>query len=147
MERFALEPPFRIDVFDRSKRLIPTGTTELEPGTVARFRSGGCFIRRRDARQIRDGQRSLIGLTRHSDHHAQASRPYQDLRYYVESPTMPLGYCGTMLLAIMHNDRYQAHAKEELRRLGLGPYRNGGIAGSDAPSPPATADAPTANAM
>ena len=39
VERFALEPPFRIDVFDRSRRLVPLGTTELEPGTVARFRS------------------------------------------------------------------------------------------------------------
>lgn len=69
--------------------------------------------------------RTLVGLSRHADHHAQASRPYQKLRYFAESPKMPLGYYGTILLAMFRNDRYQELATAELRRLGLGPFRSG----------------------
>jgi alkane 1-monooxygenase len=68
--------------------------------------------------------RTLVGLSRHADHHAQASRPYQQLRHFDESPKMPLGYYGTILMAMMLNDRYQAYAKAELRRRGLGPFRD-----------------------
>jgi alkane 1-monooxygenase len=67
--------------------------------------------------------RTLVGLSRHADHHAQASRPYQQLRHFDESPKMPLGYYGTILMALVLNQRYQDYAKEELRRRGLGPYR------------------------
>jgi alkane 1-monooxygenase len=67
--------------------------------------------------------RTLVGLSRHADHHAQASRPYQTLRYFEESPKMPLGYYGTILLAMFRNEEYQNRAKAELQRLGLGPYR------------------------
>jgi len=67
--------------------------------------------------------RTLVGLSRHADHHAQASRPYQQLRHFDESPKMPLGYYGTILMALVLNQRYQEYAKEELRRRGLGPYR------------------------
>ena len=37
VERFTLEPPFRIDVFDRSKRLAAAPPATLLPGMVARF--------------------------------------------------------------------------------------------------------------
>ena len=67
--------------------------------------------------------RTLVGLSRHADHHAQASRPYQQLRHFDESPKMPLGYYGTILMALVLNERYQEYAKTELRRRGLGPYR------------------------
>jgi alkane 1-monooxygenase len=66
--------------------------------------------------------RTLVGLSRHADHHAQASRPYQKLRHFAESPKMPHGYYGTILLAMFRNQRYQELAKEELQRKGLGPY-------------------------
>jgi hypothetical protein len=36
---------------------------------------------------------------------------------------MPLGYYGTILMALVLNQRYQEYAKNELRRRGLGPYR------------------------
>lgn len=45
------------------------------------------------------GRILLYELTRHSDHHYQASRPYQLLRYQPHSPQMPTGYPGMMLLA------------------------------------------------
>ena len=34
----------------------------------------------------------LFNLQRHSDHHAYASRPYQVLRHFEESPQLPFGY-------------------------------------------------------
>jgi len=45
------------------------------------------------------GRILLYELTRHSDHHYQASRPYQTLRFQPASPQMPTGYPGMMLLA------------------------------------------------
>jgi alkane 1-monooxygenase len=78
--------------------------------------------------------RTLVGLSRHADHHAQASRPYQKLRYFEESPKMPLGYYGTILLAMFRNESYQAAAKAELQKRKLGPYRE---ANRDPGAPPA----------
>jgi alkane 1-monooxygenase len=45
------------------------------------------------------GRLMLFELSRHSDHHYMASRKYQILRNYDESPQMPTGYPGMMLLA------------------------------------------------
>jgi len=83
--------------------------------------------------------RTLVGLSRHADHHAQASRPYQCLRYFEESPKMPLGYYGTILLAMFRNDEYRARATAELARRRLGPYRDGAVLASAAASEPAAA--------
>lgn len=66
---------------------------------------------------------TLVGLSRHSDHHARASRPYHLLRRFEESPKMPTGYYGTVVLAMMLNDRYRKLATAELRRKKLGPFR------------------------
>jgi alkane 1-monooxygenase len=67
---------------------------------------------------------TLVGLSRHADHHAQASRPYQKLRHFEETAKMPLGYYGTLLLALMRNERYIELATAELKRKQLGPYRD-----------------------
>jgi len=67
---------------------------------------------------------TLVGLSRHADHHAQASRPYQQLRHFDNTPKMPLGYYGTILLALFRNDRYQKLVTEELQRRRLGPFRD-----------------------
>ena len=45
------------------------------------------------------GRILLYELTRHSDHHYQAARPYHTLRHQPASPQMPTGYPGMMLLA------------------------------------------------
>ena len=42
----------------------------------------------------------LFELTRHSDHHAKASRKYQVLRTFDDSPQLPTGYPGMILLAL-----------------------------------------------
>ena len=45
------------------------------------------------------GRIILYELTRHSDHHFKANRKYQVLRHHDESPQLPLGYPGSMLLS------------------------------------------------
>ncbi len=47
------------------------------------------------------GRLILLELSRHSDHHYMASRKYQILRHFDESPQMPTGYPGMMLLALI----------------------------------------------
>eukprot|EP00736_Rhodelphis_marinus_P008550 Rmarinus@m.26756 len=43
----------------------------------------------------------LFKLQRHSDHHANALRRYQILRTFPESPSLPTGYAGMALLALV----------------------------------------------
>ncbi len=45
------------------------------------------------------GRIMLFELSRHSDHHYIASRKYQILRHLDDSPQMPTGYPGMMLMA------------------------------------------------
>jgi alkane 1-monooxygenase len=47
------------------------------------------------------GRVVLFELTRHSDHHYKPDRPYQLLESHEESPIMPTGYPGMMLLALV----------------------------------------------
>ncbi|NUQ81618.1 MAG: alkane 1-monooxygenase [Bacteroidetes bacterium] len=47
------------------------------------------------------GRLLLFELSRHSDHHYLASRPYQILRHFDESPQLPTGYPGMMLLSLV----------------------------------------------
>lgn len=65
---------------------------------------------------------TLVGLSRHADHHAYASRPYQQLRYFEDSPKLPYGYFGTVLFLIARNRRFRAVMEKELRRRQLGPF-------------------------
>jgi alkane 1-monooxygenase len=45
------------------------------------------------------GRLNLFELSRHSDHHYRASRKYQILRHMDDSPQMPTGYPGMMILS------------------------------------------------
>lgn len=47
------------------------------------------------------GRLMLFELSRHSDHHYKADRPYQVLESHEESPTMPTGYIGMMLMSLL----------------------------------------------
>lgn len=47
------------------------------------------------------GRKILFELTRHSDHHAFASKPYYNLRSYPEAPNLPAGYPAMMLLTLI----------------------------------------------
>lgn len=46
------------------------------------------------------GRLMLFELSRHSDHHYLASRKYQVLRHHDNSPQMPTGYPGMMILSL-----------------------------------------------
>lgn len=67
------------------------------------------------------GRIVLFELTRHSDHHYLASRKYQVLRHMEESPQLPTGYPGSMLIALippiwfwLMNDRVPTSFSTEL---------------------------------
>ncbi len=47
------------------------------------------------------GRLMLFNLSRHSDHHYKASKKYQVLASLPESPQMPTGYPGMMMLALI----------------------------------------------
>jgi alkane 1-monooxygenase len=65
---------------------------------------------------------TLVGLSRHADHHAYASRPYQQLRYFEESPKLPYGYFGTTLMVLFARKRIRRLMTQELERRQLGPF-------------------------
>ena len=65
----------------------------------------------------------LYHLQRHSDHHAHPTRRYQVLRDYPESPALPTGYAGMILLALVPpmwsrvmDQRVAAHFDGDLSR-------------------------------
>lgn len=47
------------------------------------------------------GRIFLYELTRHSDHHFKATRKYQVLRHFNESPQLPHGYPASILMALV----------------------------------------------
>jgi alkane 1-monooxygenase len=65
---------------------------------------------------------TLVGLSRHADHHAYASRPYQQLRYFEESPKLPYGYFASVWLALFGKERLRRLLAAELERRRLGPF-------------------------
>jgi alkane 1-monooxygenase len=67
---------------------------------------------------------SLIGLSRHADHHAHGTRPYQALRVRDEAPLLPTGYVGMIPLVVVQNRRFRELATAELERRKLGPFRD-----------------------
>lgn len=63
----------------------------------------------------------LFELTRHSDHHAVASRKYQVLRTFDDAPQLPTGYPGMILVGLIPplwfrimDPRVEKAAKQEL---------------------------------
>jgi alkane 1-monooxygenase len=70
----------------------------------------------------------LYHLQRHSDHHANPTRRYQALRDYTESPVLPTGYAGMILLALVPaawrrtmDPRVLAHMDGDMRRANIAP--------------------------
>lgn len=47
------------------------------------------------------GRILLFNLTRHSDHHAHAARPYAVLRHHDDAPQLPAGYPALILLSLV----------------------------------------------
>lgn len=65
------------------------------------------------------GRALLFELSRHSDHHYLASRPYQLLRSMDDAPQLPTGYAGMMLLALLP-PAWFAVMNPRVRALGAG---------------------------
>lgn len=72
----------------------------------------------------------LYHLQRHSDHHANPTRRYQSLRDYEESPVLPTGYAGMILLAIVPavwrrimDPRVLAHFDDDMSRANIVPRK------------------------
>lgn len=65
---------------------------------------------------------TLVGLSRHADHHMLAARPHQQLRFLAASPKLPYGYFATAVLAIFWNRRFRELMSAELRSRALGPF-------------------------
>lgn len=69
-----------------------------------------------------------LHLQRHSDHHANATRPYQILRNFEDVPTMPAGYPGMMLLSMfpplwyrLMDPKVAAWAEGDLTKVNIDP--------------------------
>jgi len=72
----------------------------------------------------------LYHLQRHSDHHANPTRRYQTLRDFEESPVLPTGYAGMILLALVPplwrrvmDPRVLAHFDGDVRLANISPRR------------------------
>jgi len=70
----------------------------------------------------------LYHLQRHSDHHANPTRRYQALRDYQESPVLPTGYAGMIVLAMLPplwrrvmDQRVLAHFDGDITRANIHP--------------------------
>ncbi|WP_030483583.1 fatty acid desaturase [Nocardioides aequoreus] len=72
----------------------------------------------------------LYHLQRHSDHHANPTRRYQALRDFAESPVLPTGYAGMIVLALVPplwrrvmDPRVLAHFDGDVTRANISPRR------------------------
>ncbi len=100
----------------------------------------------------------LYHLQRHSDHHANPTRRYQALRDYEESPALPTGYAGMILLALVPpwwrrvmDRRVLEHFQGDITLANISPRRREEIlaryaAGSRMPDPSPT-DHPTTGVL
>ena len=72
----------------------------------------------------------LYHLQRHSDHHANPTRRYQALRDFEESPVLPTGYAGMIVLALVPpvwrrvmDQRVVAHFGGDVSRANISPRK------------------------
>jgi alkane 1-monooxygenase len=76
----------------------------------------------------------LYHLQRHSDHHANPTRRYQTLRDFEESPVLPTGYAGLIILALVPplwfrvmDKRVLAHFGGDITRANIAPSKRARI--------------------
>ncbi|GAA1029424.1 MULTISPECIES: fatty acid desaturase [Amycolatopsis] len=72
----------------------------------------------------------LYHLQRHSDHHANPTRRYQTLRDFAESPVLPTGYAGMIVLALfpplwrrVMDQRVLNHFEGDISRANIQPSK------------------------
>ena len=76
----------------------------------------------------------LYHLQRHSDHHANPTRRYQTLRDFPESPVLPTGYTGMIVVALfpplfkrIMDKRVYGHFEGDLTLANIQPSKRAGI--------------------
>ena len=94
----------------------------------------------------------LYHLQRHSDHHANPTRRYQALRDFEESPVLPTGYAGMILLALVPpvwrrvmDPRVLRHFEGDVTRANISPRKRERVLaayGGSAPEPSGTPATP-----
>jgi alkane 1-monooxygenase len=91
----------------------------------------------------------LYHLQRHSDHHANPTRRYQSLRDFEESPVLPTGYAGMIVLAIVPavwrrvmDPRVLKHFDGDMSRANLSPRKRDSILATYPPPSTAVASTP-----
>ena len=101
-----LESVNYIEHYGLQRKLLPSGKYE----SVKRYHSW-------NSNHVL-GRIVLFELSRHSDHHFKADKPYQILESNEESPCMPIGYPSMMILSLfpplffyIMNDRVKAALK------------------------------------
>jgi alkane 1-monooxygenase len=90
----------------------------------------------------------LYHLQRHSDHHANPTRRYQTLRDFEESPVLPTGYAGLIILAIVPplwfavmDKRVLAHFDGDITRANIQPSKRDRILRKYAAAPSTSQEA------
>jgi alkane 1-monooxygenase len=83
----------------------------------------------------------LYHLQRHSDHHANPTRRYQTLRDFEESPALPTGYAGLIILALVPplwfavmDKRVLAHFGGDMSRANISPSKRDRVLAKYAPA-------------
>ena len=89
----------------------------------------------------------LYHLQRHSDHHANPTRRYQSLRDFEESPVLPTGYAGMIVLAIVPavwrrvmDPRVLRHFDGDMSRANISPRKRERLLAKYAAAAPAASD-------
>lgn len=62
---------------------------------------------------------SMLGLSRHADHHEHPGRSFYELEHRPESPKLPFGYATMIGLALLQNRKFRAVMTDALREHGL----------------------------
>ncbi len=101
---FGLETMFFFLVGASIGILILETVNYIEHYGLRRLKVGNSFERTKPIHSWNSnhplGRILLLEVTRHSDHHYIASRKYQTLKHFDDSPQMPTGYPGMMILAL-----------------------------------------------
>jgi alkane 1-monooxygenase len=90
----------------------------------------------------------LYHLQRHSDHHANPTRRYQTLRDFEESPVLPTGYAGLIILAAIPplwfrvmDKRVLAHFDGDITRANIQPAKRARVLARYGAAPTAAPEA------
>jgi alkane 1-monooxygenase len=106
------ELPQCLETGEKRNAALPTPSSGLSGGNLVVLPMGRTIFRHREDTNpccppipgiptTNWGRIFLYELTRHSDHHYKATRKYQVLRHWDDSPQLPYGYPTSILMALV----------------------------------------------